>query len=111
MAITTRIFGRSGPLVTQVGLGGEGVLRTYGREPEARAVIEEAAIQGISYFDSAQAYAGSQSYYGAGYQDVSHRRPSIRNAQRLIDWTPTISIEETIAETLDFFLRGCVEGQ
>ncbi len=53
----------------------------------------------------------SQSYYGAGYQDVSHRRPSIRNAQRLIDWTPTISIEETIAETLDFFLRGCVEGQ
>lgn len=65
MAITTRIFGRSGPLVTQVGLGGEGVLRTYGREPEARAVIDEAAIQGISYFDSAQAYAGSQSYYGA----------------------------------------------
>jgi len=65
VAITTRPFGRSGPLVTQVGLGGEGVLRTYGREPEARAVIEQAALQGITYFDSAQAYAGSQSYYGA----------------------------------------------
>ena len=50
--------------VTQVGLGGEGVLRTYNREPEAKAVIEEAAIQGITYFDSAAAYAGSQGYYG-----------------------------------------------
>lgn len=65
MAITTRLFGKSGPRVTQVGLGGEGVLRTYGREPEANTVIEQAALQGISYFDSAQAYAGSQSYYGA----------------------------------------------
>ena len=64
MAITTRLFGKTGPSVTQVGLGGEGVLRTYNREPEAKAVIEEAAIQGITYFDSAQAYAGSQGYYG-----------------------------------------------
>jgi predicted aldo/keto reductase-like oxidoreductase len=40
------------------------VLRTYNREPEAKAVIEEAAIQGIAYFDSAAAYAGSQGYYG-----------------------------------------------
>ncbi len=64
MTITTRLFGKSGPLVTQVGLGGEGVLRTHGREQEAKAVIEEAAAQGITYFDSAQAYAGSQGYYG-----------------------------------------------
>ena len=73
MAITTRLFGRSGPHVTQVGLGGEGALRTYGREAEARAVIEQAAAQGITYFDSAQAYAGSQSYYGnfwRGHQEL-----------------------------------------
>jgi len=72
MAITTRLFGRSGPPVTQVGLGGEGVLRTYGREQEAKAVIEQAAALGITYFDSAQAYAGSQGYYGnfwRGHQD------------------------------------------
>lgn len=48
MAITTRLFGRSGPPVIQVGLGGEGVLRTRGREPEAKAVIEQAAAQGIT---------------------------------------------------------------
>jgi hypothetical protein len=43
MTITTRLFGKSGPPITQVGLGGEGVLRTHGREAEAKAVIEEAA--------------------------------------------------------------------
>jgi len=48
MTITTRLFGRSGPPVTQVGLGGEGVLRTHGREREARAVIEQADAQGIT---------------------------------------------------------------
>ncbi len=53
----------------------------------------------------------SFSYYGAGYQDVSHRRPSIRNAQRYIQWTPSISVEETIENTLDYFLQDCVGAQ
>lgn len=77
MTITTRPFGKSGPRVTQVGLGGEGVLRTYGREAEARAVIEQAAAQGITYFDSAQAYAGSQSYYGAFWRSNHEIHPEI----------------------------------
>ncbi len=75
MAITTRLFGKTGPSVTQVGLGGEGVLRTYNREPEAKAVIEEAAAQGIAYFDSAAAYAGSQGYYGEFWSRHSDLRP------------------------------------
>jgi hypothetical protein len=37
----------SGPPATQVGLGGEGVLRTYGPSLEAKAVIEQAAVQDI----------------------------------------------------------------
>ncbi len=77
MAITTRLFGKSGPLVTQVGLGGEGVLRTYGREQEAKAVIEQAAAQGITYFDSAQAYAGSQGYYGNFWRGHAQLRTGI----------------------------------
>ena len=77
MAITTRLFGKTGSEVTQVGLGGEGVLRTYNREPEAKAVIEEAAAQGISYFDSAAAYAGSQGYYGEFWSRHSDLRPQI----------------------------------
>jgi len=47
----------------------------------------------------------SQSFYGKGYQDVSHRKPSIDNARRLIEWQPTIELSETIGKTLDFFLR------
>ncbi|QXG30137.1 bifunctional UDP-4-amino-4-deoxy-L-arabinose formyltransferase/UDP-glucuronic acid oxidase ArnA [Pseudomonas viridiflava] len=47
----------------------------------------------------------SQSFYGKGYQDVSHRKPCVDNAKRLLDWTPTIELSETIGKTLDFFLR------
>ncbi len=50
----------------------------------------------------------SKSFYGDGYQDVSHRRPSIANARRLLDWEPTIEMEQTIGNTLDFFLQGAV---
>jgi aryl-alcohol dehydrogenase-like predicted oxidoreductase len=63
-AITTESFGEAGPIVTRVGLGGEGVLRTHGRQAEAAAVIEEAIRSGITYFDCARAYAGSEGYYG-----------------------------------------------
>lgn len=48
----------------RVGLGGEGVLRTDGREQEARAMLEAAYEGGIRYYDSAPAYAGSERYYG-----------------------------------------------
>ena len=47
----------------------------------------------------------SSSYYGKGYRDVEHRKPSIRNAKRCLNWTPTVKMEQTIDETLDFFLR------
>ena len=52
----------------------------------------------------------SGAYYGAGYQDVQHRRPSIRNARRLLGWEPKISLEKSVANTLDFFLRQAVES-
>ena len=89
MAIATRLFGKSGPAISQVGLGGEGVLRTFGRGQEARAVIEEAAGQGITYFDTAPAYSGSQSYYGSFWQGQAHLRASIfqtsKSAERSYD--------------------------
>ena len=47
----------------------------------------------------------SGAFYGKGYQDVQHRVPSIRNAKRYLDWEPRIPLEESIAKTLDFFLR------
>ncbi len=52
----------------------------------------------------------SRSYYGAGYQDMQRRRPSIRNAQRLLGWTPAVGLEQSVERTLDFFLREAVRS-
>lgn len=64
MTLPTRTLGRTGQRVTIFGLGGEGVLRTHGREREARIVIETALEAGVNYFDTAPAYDGSQDYLG-----------------------------------------------
>jgi len=50
----------------------------------------------------------SKSFYGSGYEDVQHRKPSIKNARRLLNWTPEIDIEQSVEETLDFFLNEAV---
>ncbi|MBY8952886.1 bifunctional UDP-4-amino-4-deoxy-L-arabinose formyltransferase/UDP-glucuronic acid oxidase ArnA [Pseudomonas carnis] len=47
----------------------------------------------------------SKAFYGTGYQDVAHRKPSIENAKRLLNWEPSVQMSETIGNTLDFFLR------
>jgi aryl-alcohol dehydrogenase-like predicted oxidoreductase len=72
--IETALFGTTGHEVTIVGLGGEGILRTYGQTSRTRAVIQEAIEQGITYFDSARVYAGSEGYYGS----IWSRHPGIR---------------------------------
>ncbi|MEO6908393.1 MAG: bifunctional UDP-4-amino-4-deoxy-L-arabinose formyltransferase/UDP-glucuronic acid oxidase ArnA [Abditibacteriaceae bacterium] len=51
----------------------------------------------------------SAGYYGKGYQDVEHRRPSITKAQKKLGWSPTIGLEESVRETVDFFLKEAVE--
>ena len=51
----------------------------------------------------------SSAYYGTGYQDLQHRRPSIRNAKRLLRWEPKVDLETAVSSTLDFFLRQAVE--
>jgi len=78
----TRTFGKDGPKITSVGLGGEGVLRTYRKTEAARAVIQEAFAQGITYFDSARAYAGSQEYYGTVWSRHPETRKGIFQASK-----------------------------
>jgi len=52
----------------------------------------------------------SRAYYGEGYQDVQHRKPSIENAIKLLDWKPKVKLDQSTKETLDFFLREHVES-
>ncbi|VUS42452.1 bifunctional UDP-4-amino-4-deoxy-L-arabinose formyltransferase/UDP-glucuronic acid oxidase ArnA [Klebsiella spallanzanii] len=84
--------------------------------PDNEASIKELAEMLLACFerhplrDRFPPFAGfreveSSDYYGKGYQDVEHRKPSIRNAKRCLNWVPTVEMEETVEHTLDFFLR------
>ena len=50
----------------------------------------------------------AQAFYGPGYQDVQHRRPSIRQARSRLGWEPKVPFEQSVSETLDYFLKDLV---
>ena len=52
----------------------------------------------------------SKRYYGAGYEDVQHRRPSIKNAKKYVDWEPHVPVSESVRKTLDYFLTDHVDS-
>jgi predicted aldo/keto reductase-like oxidoreductase len=64
-----RPLGNTGERVSILGLGGEGMLRSFDREKEAVSLIQRAIDLGITYFESARAYAGSESYYGKALEE------------------------------------------
>jgi predicted aldo/keto reductase-like oxidoreductase len=68
------MLGKTGQLVSLLGLGGEGVLRTFGQEKEAVALVDRALDLGITYCESARAYSGSEAYYGKA---LGERRKAI----------------------------------
>lgn len=53
----------------------------------------------------------SRQYYGDGYEDVQHRRPDIENANRLLNWKPTVAMIDSMAETLDFFIANYLNSK
>ncbi len=69
MELKTRPLGKTGVQTTILGLGGEGVLRTTGRGKEAYSLINRALDLGITYCESARAYAGSEEYYGPALRE------------------------------------------
>ncbi len=83
--------------------------------PDNEASIKQMAEMLVTQFEKHPArgnfppFAGylvleSGAFYGKGYQDVQHRTPSIKNAKKLLDWEPRITLDESIKTTLDFFL-------
>ena len=69
MDIKRRKLGKTDVDVSILGLGGEGVLRTYEYDKEAYALINRALDLGINYYESARAYSGSESYYGKALKE------------------------------------------
>jgi predicted aldo/keto reductase-like oxidoreductase len=67
--IPKRPLGKTGEEISILGLGGEGILRTNDEEEKAVPLIQRALDLGITYFESARAYASSESYYGMALQE------------------------------------------
>lgn len=102
-------------IVANEGGAAEGGIFNIGN-PDNEASIEELAQMVVDAFERHPLrpfyppFAGFQviesaRYYGNGYEDVQHRRPSIRNAQRSLGWTPAITTRESVERTVDWFLR------
>lgn len=47
----------------------------------------------------------AKAYYGAGYQDVDLRVPSIEKAKNHLGWAPTVGLSDGLRQTLDFYLK------
>lgn len=58
MALEKRKLGSTRQEVTLIGLGGEGLLRTFGHDRDAVQLINHAIDLGVNYFESARAYSG-----------------------------------------------------
>ncbi len=46
----------------------------------------------------------SRQFYGAGYQDIQTRTPSIARARACLGWSPTVGLKEALKKTLDAFI-------
>lgn len=44
-------------------------------------------------------------FYGAGYEDIMTRRPSIAKASSMLGWQPEVNMDDALARTLDSFVR------
>lgn len=61
--------------------------------PALKAAADSAELKSISGLD----------YFGAGYQDVAARVPSIIHAQTHLHWQPKTTIQAGVRKTLDFY--------
>jgi nucleoside-diphosphate-sugar epimerase len=48
---------------------------------------------------------GGLAHYGAGYQDILSRKPSIAKARQNLGWAPKVALDDAIERTFDAFLE------
>lgn len=84
--------------------------------PTENVSIRELATQLIEFIKQYPAYAALAAkttlvdvdpvqYYGAGYQDVTLRVPSIKRAKEALGWAPTVNLATGLQKTLDYYLK------
>ncbi|HSW70727.1 MAG TPA: NAD-dependent epimerase/dehydratase family protein, partial [Gammaproteobacteria bacterium] len=70
-------------------------------------------IKAIQHFPAYAAQASKtrlntisgENYFGSGYQDVSLRVPSIRQAEQHLNWKPQTDLQSGLHQTLAFYLK------
>lgn len=72
----------------------EKLVQQIGSRPACRQLAQTVKIVSVD----------AESYYGAGYQDVSLRVPSIDAAKEKLGWMPQIDFDTGLQKTLDFYL-------
>jgi UDP-4-amino-4-deoxy-L-arabinose formyltransferase / UDP-glucuronic acid dehydrogenase (UDP-4-keto-hexauronic acid decarboxylating) len=73
----------------------ETLISTYSKHPLKPTNLPEPKIEDVS----------QETYYGNDYQDMQRRKPSIKKAKELLDWTPQVSFDQAIDKTVDFYLN------
>jgi nucleoside-diphosphate-sugar epimerase len=53
----------------------------------------------------------SKEYYGKGYQDISTRTPSVRNAEQYLGWKPTTDLRTAVQRTIDYYLSDLAQEE
>ena len=71
----------------------ESLLRLMKNHPTYQAVAHQTHLMDVP----------AQEHYGEGYQDVTHRVPAIEKAAKYLDWTPSRTLDESLA----FILEDC----
>jgi UDP-glucose 4-epimerase len=46
-----------------------------------------------------------ESYYGPGFEDTRRRVPDVTRAREILDWQPTISLEDGLARTIEWWQK------
>ncbi len=63
--------------------------------PEAREIVSKATLVDTS----------SGQYYGAGYQDMNRRKPSVKNTEEELGWKLTVGCDEMLRRTVTYYVR------
>ena len=69
--------------------------RLVAKLPGYGNIAQESAITPIS----------GDKYYGAGYQDIDRRVPSIAHAKQLLGWQPATTLEEGLRKTVLYYAQ------
>lgn len=50
-------------------------------------------------------FTNSSEYYGKSYQDVQRRVPSIKKAEKILNWKPTMGIKDCLIKVMDYYFK------